>query len=146
MSSFTPAFWTFWIGFLFPVLWLVGGWHFTNIGEMPPKYTIWEWFFWQRPSSRLWSEVRTTFPRLRRTNSSGSSTNARSGKVYPALPQYSHTTFLIRVNVPHMTQSSNPSTTINLKLSSLTALAALAKLTCTTPSVTSFVVMDLLSL
>ncbi|KDR74924.1 hypothetical protein GALMADRAFT_227265 [Galerina marginata CBS 339.88] len=45
-ATFTPAFWAFWIGFLFPVLWLVGGWHFTNAGELPPKSTPWEWYFW----------------------------------------------------------------------------------------------------
>ncbi|KAH9474821.1 hypothetical protein JR316_0013287 [Psilocybe cubensis] len=50
-ATFTPAFWAFWLGFICPVLWLVGGWHFTNAGELPPKYTMWEWYFW---SSR-WS-------------------------------------------------------------------------------------------
>jgi len=46
-SSLTPAFWTFWLGFIFPFLWLVGGWHFTNAGELPPKLTVWEWYFWK---------------------------------------------------------------------------------------------------
>lgn len=46
-SSLTPAFWTFWLGFVFPFLWLVGGWHFTNAGELPPKLTVWEWYFWK---------------------------------------------------------------------------------------------------
>ena len=45
-TTFTPAFWAFWLGFLFPVLWLIGGWHFTNAGELPPKVTVWEWYFW----------------------------------------------------------------------------------------------------
>jgi len=49
-SHYTPAFWTFWLGFIFPVLWLIGGWHFTNKGEMPPKYTVWEWYFWRSGS------------------------------------------------------------------------------------------------
>lgn len=42
----SPAFWTFWFGFIFPILWLIGGWHFTNIGELPPRVTIVEWYFW----------------------------------------------------------------------------------------------------
>ena len=46
-SSLTPAFWTFWLGFVCPFLWLVGGWHFTNAGELPPKLTVWEWYFWK---------------------------------------------------------------------------------------------------
>ncbi|KIM41619.1 hypothetical protein M413DRAFT_152250 [Hebeloma cylindrosporum] len=46
-SSLTPAFWTFWLGFICPFLWLVGGWHFTNAGELPPKLTVWEWYFWK---------------------------------------------------------------------------------------------------
>jgi hypothetical protein len=47
ITDLTPAFWAFWLGFLFPVLWLVGGWHFTNLGEQPPKSTVWEWYFWR---------------------------------------------------------------------------------------------------
>jgi hypothetical protein len=47
ITNLTPAFWAFWLGFLFPVLWLLGGWHFTNLGEQPPKSTIWEWYFWR---------------------------------------------------------------------------------------------------
>lgn len=59
LGSLTPAFWVFWFGFLFPVLWLVGGWHFTNMGEMPPKYTIWEWYFWNRRwRARSWIKTR----------------------------------------------------------------------------------------
>lgn len=45
--NLTPAFWTFWLGFVFPVLWLVGGWHFTNAGELPPRVSVWEWYFWR---------------------------------------------------------------------------------------------------
>ncbi|KAF5343082.1 hypothetical protein D9758_011126 [Tetrapyrgos nigripes] len=41
----TPAFWAFWLGFVCPVLWLVGGWHFTRYGEMPPMKTVWEFYF-----------------------------------------------------------------------------------------------------
>ena len=41
----TPAFWAFWLGFICPVLWLVGGWHFTNFGEQPPRLTFWEFYF-----------------------------------------------------------------------------------------------------
>lgn len=95
MSSFTPAFWTFWLGFLFPVLWLVGGWHFTNRGEIPPKYTVWEWFFWKKGwRPRRWLKaIQECFKprpkrRMRRTDSSGSNANARAGKVYPALPRW----------------------------------------------------------
>jgi len=43
--SLTPGFWAFWLGFLFPVLWIIGGWHFTNSGEQPPMFTFWEFFF-----------------------------------------------------------------------------------------------------
>ncbi|KAF9530551.1 hypothetical protein CPB83DRAFT_850526 [Crepidotus variabilis] len=117
MSSFTPAFWAFWLGFLFPVLWLVGGWHFTNAGEMPPKYTVWEWYFWNRRwRARSWFKgkmrnllgcwKRTTgrkrearksvdstlsfgdnLPQQRRQGRRRSS-KARAGKVYPALPRW----------------------------------------------------------
>jgi hypothetical protein len=45
--NLTPAFWTFWLGFVFPVLWLIGGWHFTNAGELPPRVSLWEWYFWR---------------------------------------------------------------------------------------------------
>ncbi|KAF9473625.1 hypothetical protein BDN70DRAFT_364586 [Pholiota conissans] len=45
--NLTPAFWTFWLGFVFPVLWLIGGWHFTNAGELPPRVGLWEWYFWR---------------------------------------------------------------------------------------------------
>lgn len=41
----TPAFWAFWLGFLCPVLWVIGGWHFTNFGEQPPMLTFWEFYF-----------------------------------------------------------------------------------------------------
>jgi hypothetical protein len=41
----TPAFWAFWLGFICPVLWLVGGWHFTHFGEQPPRLTFWEFYF-----------------------------------------------------------------------------------------------------
>lgn len=47
IGNLTPGFWAFWLGFLFPVLWLVGGWHFTNLGEQPPKSNVWEWYFWR---------------------------------------------------------------------------------------------------
>jgi hypothetical protein len=42
--SCTPAFWAFWLGFMCPMLWLVGGWHFTRIGEQPPRVTFWEFY------------------------------------------------------------------------------------------------------
>jgi len=45
----TPAFWAFWLGFLCPFLWLVGGWHFTRLGEQPPRLTCWEFYFWPGP-------------------------------------------------------------------------------------------------
>lgn len=43
--SSTPAFWAFWLGFICPFLWLVGGWHFTRFGEQPPRLTFWEFYF-----------------------------------------------------------------------------------------------------
>ncbi|CAA7269917.1 unnamed protein product [Cyclocybe aegerita] len=76
-SSFTAAFWAFWLGFLCPMLWLVGGWHFTNAGEMPPKYTVWEWYFWKRRwSVRVW--CRTIGSRLK--GAVGLCTRRRQGK------------------------------------------------------------------
>ncbi|KAG6902739.1 hypothetical protein C0995_012403 [Termitomyces sp. Mi166 len=45
LADHTPAFWAFWLGFLFPVLWFVGGWHFTRVGECPPKVGLWEFYF-----------------------------------------------------------------------------------------------------
>ena len=74
-STLTPAFWTFWLGFICPILWLVGGWQFTNAGEMPPKYTLWEWYFWNRRwSARRWvrsvgGRVSDVFGCLRRKKS-----------------------------------------------------------------------------
>ena len=56
ITSSTPAFWAFWLGFLFPVLWFIGGWHFTRLGEQPPKSTVWEWYFW-RVRSGWWRRV-----------------------------------------------------------------------------------------
>ena len=44
-NSCTPAFWAFWLGFVCPVLWLIGGWHFTRFGEQPPRMTFWEFYF-----------------------------------------------------------------------------------------------------
>ncbi|KAJ7507246.1 hypothetical protein B0H11DRAFT_196556 [Mycena galericulata] len=38
----TPAFCAFWLGFLFPPLWWVGGWYFTLFAETPPQRTLWE--------------------------------------------------------------------------------------------------------
>jgi hypothetical protein len=66
---------------------------------MPPKYTIWEWFFWKRRwSPRRWFKAMRQGllaffrprpkRRLRRANSSVSNGNARAGKVYPALPRW----------------------------------------------------------
>lgn len=43
--SSTPAFWAFWLGFVCPFLWLIGGWHFTHFGEQPPRLTFWEFYF-----------------------------------------------------------------------------------------------------
>lgn len=45
LTNLTPAFWAFWLGFICPVLWLIGGWHFTNFGELPPKMGPWEFYF-----------------------------------------------------------------------------------------------------
>ncbi|EAU84068.1 hypothetical protein CC1G_06930 [Coprinopsis cinerea okayama7 len=49
----TPAFWTFWLGFLCPVFWLIGGWHFTHFGEQPPRLTFWEFYF----NAGYWKEM-----------------------------------------------------------------------------------------
>ncbi|KAG7085782.1 hypothetical protein E1B28_003323 [Marasmius oreades] len=57
----TPAFWTFWFGFLVCplalVLWLVGGWGFTFFGEVPPPtekvVSVWEFYFWKGVDS-IW--------------------------------------------------------------------------------------------
>ncbi|KAJ3863622.1 hypothetical protein EV359DRAFT_42807 [Lentinula novae-zelandiae] len=49
----TPALWTFWLGFFFPVLWFVGGWHFTNFGEQPARLTLWEFYF----NGAYWREL-----------------------------------------------------------------------------------------
>ncbi|KIK59846.1 hypothetical protein GYMLUDRAFT_662385 [Collybiopsis luxurians FD-317 M1] len=49
----TPAFWAFWLGFLFPVLWLIGGWHFTHFGEQPARLTFWEFYF----NGAYWKEL-----------------------------------------------------------------------------------------
>ncbi|RDB19741.1 hypothetical protein Hypma_013158 [Hypsizygus marmoreus] len=46
--SYTPAFWAFWLGFVCPVLWLIGGWHFTRFGEQPPRLTFWEFYCFGR--------------------------------------------------------------------------------------------------
>ncbi|GLB39828.1 hypothetical protein LshimejAT787_0703380 [Lyophyllum shimeji] len=43
--TYTPAFWAFWLGFVCPFLWLIGGWHFTRFGEQPPRLTFWEFYF-----------------------------------------------------------------------------------------------------
>ncbi|KAJ4488024.1 hypothetical protein J3R30DRAFT_3234725, partial [Lentinula aciculospora] len=49
----TPAFWAFWLGFFFPVLWLVGGWHLTNFGEQPARLSFWEFYF----NGAYWKEL-----------------------------------------------------------------------------------------
>ena len=108
-TSLSPAMWSFWLGFFFPVLWLIGGWHFSNCGEQPPKYTFWEWYFWSRRWrwSLLKQRVRRAFGcmteeeldeesrvtpmpqkrRHRKTNSTSNS-SSRTGKVYPPLPRW----------------------------------------------------------
>ena len=132
ITNLTPAFWAFWLGFIFPVLWLVGGWLFTNIGEQPPKSTVWGWYFWRMRNGWGFGWWRRAFagrwcfgmrkgveglqnhkrggsqeqqqmqiqmlqvpqrripPRTRpRTKSlSNSHSQLRSGKVFPALPQW----------------------------------------------------------
>ncbi|KAF8647310.1 hypothetical protein AX16_006772 [Volvariella volvacea WC 439] len=55
-ANTTPAFWAFWIGFMCPVLWLIGGWHFTNFGEQPPRLTFWEFYF----NAGYWKEIFST--------------------------------------------------------------------------------------
>ncbi|KAF9045917.1 hypothetical protein BDZ89DRAFT_1108771 [Hymenopellis radicata] len=44
-SRFTPAFWAFWLGFICPILWLVGGYHFTTFGEPPAHMSLAEFYF-----------------------------------------------------------------------------------------------------
>lgn len=41
-SFATPAFCAFWLGFLFPPIWWVGGWYFTFFSETPAQRTLWE--------------------------------------------------------------------------------------------------------
>lgn len=53
VETSTPAFWAFWLGFLCPILWLVGGWHFTNFGEQPPILTFWDFYF----DAGFWKEL-----------------------------------------------------------------------------------------
>ena len=59
LANLTPAFWAFWLGFICPILWLVGGWHFTNFGEQPPRMGVWEFYFSGRsPEGELgWKEM-----------------------------------------------------------------------------------------
>jgi hypothetical protein len=58
LANLTPGFWAFWLGFICPVLWLVGGWHFTSFGEQPPRMGVWEFYFSGRgPSGGLLREV-----------------------------------------------------------------------------------------
>lgn len=59
LAKFTPAFWAFWLGCICPMLWLVGGWHFTNFGEQPPRMGVWEFYFSGRsPEGELgWKQV-----------------------------------------------------------------------------------------
>ncbi|KAF9069816.1 hypothetical protein BDP27DRAFT_1420498 [Rhodocollybia butyracea] len=49
----TPAFWAFWLGIFLPVLWFVGGWHFTHFGEQPARLTFWEFYF----NGAYWREL-----------------------------------------------------------------------------------------
>ncbi|KAG5723898.1 hypothetical protein E4T56_gene9819 [Termitomyces sp. T112] len=56
LADRTPAFWAFCLGFVFPVLWFVGGWHFTKIGECPPKVGMWEFYFFGN-SGWVWRRV-----------------------------------------------------------------------------------------
>ncbi|KAG5340234.1 hypothetical protein C0989_002466 [Termitomyces sp. Mn162] len=58
LADRTPAFWAFCLGFVFPVLWFVGGWHFTKIGECPPKVGMWEFYFFGN-SGGVWRRVFT---------------------------------------------------------------------------------------
>jgi len=57
LSSTTPAFWAFWLGFLCfagaPIVWWIGGWHFTRSGEQPPRATVWEFYF----NGAFWRET-----------------------------------------------------------------------------------------
>ncbi|KAG6895367.1 hypothetical protein C0992_001629 [Termitomyces sp. T32_za158] len=57
LADRTPAFWAFWLGFVFPVVWFVGGWHFTNVGECPPKVGMWEFYFFGN-GGYVWRRVR----------------------------------------------------------------------------------------
>ena len=79
ITNLTPAFWAFWLGFLFPVLWLVGGWHFTNRGEQPPKSTLWEWYFW-RMKGGWWRRVFVECQCIRRKKGGGGSEGFKNHK------------------------------------------------------------------
>ncbi|TFK31367.1 hypothetical protein BDQ12DRAFT_729619 [Crucibulum laeve] len=72
----TPAFWAFWIGFVCPFLWLIGGWHFTNFGEQPPRLTFWEFYF----NAGYWKEKFCGGRDRKR--------ELRTGKIYPPLPRW----------------------------------------------------------
>ncbi|KAF8208269.1 hypothetical protein K438DRAFT_1961768 [Mycena galopus ATCC 62051] len=38
----TPAFCAFWLGFIFPPMWWIGGWYFTFFPETPGSRTLWQ--------------------------------------------------------------------------------------------------------
>ncbi|KAJ7057077.1 hypothetical protein C8F01DRAFT_1372380 [Mycena amicta] len=48
----TPAFCMFWLGFLFPPCWWIGGWYFTFFTETPATRTMWEHYV---RSTRWWA-------------------------------------------------------------------------------------------
>ncbi|KAJ7628526.1 hypothetical protein FB45DRAFT_39745 [Roridomyces roridus] len=50
----TPAFCAFWLGFLFPPAWWVGGWYFTFFAETPAGRTLWEHYVGR---TRWWGVV-----------------------------------------------------------------------------------------
>jgi hypothetical protein len=44
LSFVTPAFCLFFLGFLFPPFWWIGGWYLTFFSEKPPQMTFWEYY------------------------------------------------------------------------------------------------------
>ncbi|KAF5391421.1 hypothetical protein D9757_001949 [Collybiopsis confluens] len=92
-TNVTPAFFAFWMGFVFPVLWLIGGWHFTHFGEQPARLTFWEFYF----NGAYWKELLCCGRgKLRWEHSSDGSGEVGTGKgksrerprAIPAIPRW----------------------------------------------------------
>jgi hypothetical protein len=64
----TPAFCAFWLGFLFPPIWWVGGWYFTLFAETPASRTLWEHYVLD---TRWWAVLTWGCGRRRRRDKRG---------------------------------------------------------------------------